>query len=377
MFFIWRREEIEQLLCEKKEELIGYWENQKEKVLLRSSFEETSKRWEENWNTYYQKILENFKRIDSLSETITTDTAHKEKLNDNLTKIQELINNFTPVEKQEIKNEPEMQQVVSDLSRQMNEINNLRQELIQQRGYVQSLEKKIDAQTKLIHNLISLYERSNNEPSQKEKEPVKSPVEPAPAEKVREKENVLEKAETRELAASSEQPVIIGMDPDQNKNSLKKLIGGCSELLAQLNVLITDTKKRERNEKRLARCKEQMEELLEQSEDKLVGSELVAPLVKILERNILKIKGGADVEKAIENYLAQIGMFSVPLVVGSKVTDKELSYISENCDYTDVEKERDGEILEVASKAYQLDYMTENGKCSYIVEGSFLIGKGK
>ena len=289
-------------------------------------------------------------------------------MNDNLTKIQELINNFTPVEKQEIKNEPEMQQVVSDLSRQMNEINNLRQELIQQRGYVQSLENKIDAQTKLIHNLISLYERSNNEPSQKEKEPVKSPVEPAPAEKVR---------ETRELAASREQPVIIGMDPDQNKNSLKKLIGGCSELLAQLNVLITDTKKRERNEKRLARCKEQMEELSEQSEDKLVGSELVAPLVKILERNILKIKGGADVEKVIENYLAQIGMFSVPLVVGSKVTDKELSYISENCDYTDVEKERDGEILEVASKAYQLDYMTENGKCPYIVEGSFLIGKGK
>ena len=351
MFFIWRREEIERLLCEKKEELIGYWENQNEKVLLRSSFEETSKRWEENWNTYYQKILENFKRIDGLSEKIT--------------------------EKQEIKNEPEMQQVVSDLSRQMNEINNLRQELIQQRGYVQSLENKIDAQTKLIHNLISLYERSNNEPSQKEKEPVKSPVEPAPAEKVREKENVLEKAETRELAASREQPVIIGMDPDQNKNSLKKLIGGCSELLAQLNVLITDTKKRERNEKRLARCKEQMEELSEQSEDKLVGSELVAPLVKILERNILKIKGGADVEKVIENYLAQIGMFSVPLVVGSKVTDKELSYISENCDYTDVEKERDGEILEVASKAYQLDYMTENGKCPYIVEGSFLIGKGK
>lgn len=26
MFFIWRRKEIEQLLCEKKEELIGYWE---------------------------------------------------------------------------------------------------------------------------------------------------------------------------------------------------------------------------------------------------------------------------------------------------------------------------------------------------------------
>lgn len=52
-------------------------------------------------------------------------------------------------------------------------------------------------------------------------------------------------------------------------------------------------------------------------------------------------------------------------------------YISENCDYTDVEKERDGEILEVASKAYQLDYMTENGKCHYIVEGSFLIGNGK
>lgn len=364
MFFIWRREEIEQLLCEKKEELIGYWEK---------SF----KRWEENWNIYDQKTQDNFRRIDSLSEKIMTDTGHKEKLNENLTKIQELINNFTPVEKQEIKNEPEMQQVVSDLSRQMNEINNLRQELIQQRGYVQSLENKIDAQTKLIHNLISLYERSNNEPSQKEKEPVKSPVEPAPAEKVREKENVLERAETRELAASSEQPVIIGMDPDQNKNSLKKLIGGCSELLAQLNVLITDTKKRERNEKRLARCKEEMEKLSEQSEDKLVGSELVAPLVKILERNILKIKGGADVEKAIENYLAQIGMFSVPLVVGSKVTDKELSYISENCDYTDVEKERDGEILEVASKAYQLDYMTENGKCPYIVEGSFLIGKGK
>lgn len=364
MFFIWRREEIERLLCEKKEELIGYWEK---------SF----KRWEENWNIYDQKTQDNFRRIDSLSEKIMTDTGHKEKLNENLTKIQELINNFTPVEKQEIKNEPEMQQVVSDLSRQMNEINNLRQELIQQRGYVQSLEKKIDAQTKLIHNLISLYERSNNEPSQKEKEPVKSPVEPAPAEKVREKENVLEKAETRELAASSEQPVIIGMDPDQNKNSLKKLIGGCSELLAQLNVLITDTKKRERNEKRLARCKEEMEKLSEQSEDKLVGSELVAPLVKILERNILKIKGGADVEKVIENYLAQIGMFSVPLVVGSKVTDKELSYISENCDYTDVEKERDGEILEVASKAYQLDYMTENGKCHYIVEGSFLIGNGK
>ena len=111
---------------------------------------------------FYQKILENFKRIDGLSEKIT--------------------------EKQEIKNEPEMQQVVSDLSRQMNEINNLRQELIQQRGYVQSFENKIDVQTKLIHNLISLYERSNNEPSQKEKEPVKSPVEPVPAEKVREKE---------------------------------------------------------------------------------------------------------------------------------------------------------------------------------------------
>ena len=78
MFFIWSREEIVQLLCEIKEEFIGYWENQKEKVLLRSSFEEASKRWEENWNTYYQKILENFKRIDSLSETITTDTAHKE-----------------------------------------------------------------------------------------------------------------------------------------------------------------------------------------------------------------------------------------------------------------------------------------------------------
>lgn len=62
---------------------------------------------------------------------------------------------------------------------------------------------------------------------------------------------------------------------------------------------------------------------------------------------------------------------------GDSFDVKPVKAISENCEYTDVEKERDGEILEVASKAYQLDYMTENGKCPYIVEGSFLIGKGK